>query len=260
MSSMEASSVRGSESGRVIGRIVELWRYPVKSMAAQSLTEAEVSWRGIAGDRRWAFVRPGMERSGFPWLTARELPDLFKYVPSFSAPKRPDSSPVMVKTPSGRELEVVDPELAAELGEGVRVIKQDRGVFDSAPLSLISTQTVAALGQLAGAELETLRFRPNLVIEANTEANIEANTEASSDYPEDAWVSASLQIGGMVMRIDERDSRCVMVNTHPTTTEKNPAVLRAIAGHRQARLGVYGSVVREGKVTVGDAVMLLQGR
>lgn len=242
-------------SGRVIGKIVELWRYPVKSMAAESLTEAAVSWQGIAGDRRWAFVRPGMERSGFPWLTAREKPGLFLYVPSFSAPKRPDSSPVMVKTPSGRELEVVDPELAAELGEGVRVIKQDRGVFDSAPLSLISTQAVAALGQLAGAELEALRFRPNLVIEVSSDA-----IEAGGEYPEDGWIGVSLQIGGMVMRLDERDSRCVMVNVHPTTTEKNPAVLRAIAGHRQARLGVYGSVVREGKVAVGDAVTILQGR
>lgn len=259
MNSMDTSAMRDPERGRVIGKIVELWRYPVKSMAAEALTEAAVSWRGIAGDRRWAFVRPGMERSGFPWLTAREQPGLFHYVPSFSAPKRPDSSPVMVRTPSGRELEVVDPELAAELGEGVRVIKQDRGVFDSAPLSLISTQAVAALGQLAGAELEALRFRPNLVIEASVEASDDAAIGAS-EYPEDAWVGASLQIGEMVMRIDERDSRCVMVNVHPTTIEKNPAVLRAIAGHRQARLGVYGSVVREGKVAVGDTVMILRGR
>ena len=36
-----------------VGRVVGLWRYPVKSMAAEPLTEVEVGWHGLAGDRRW---------------------------------------------------------------------------------------------------------------------------------------------------------------------------------------------------------------
>ena len=63
-------------SGRELGRIVGLWRYPVKSMAAEPLDEVEVSWHGLAGDRRWAFVRDGIVRSGFPWLTIRERPEM----------------------------------------------------------------------------------------------------------------------------------------------------------------------------------------
>ncbi|MGH2893554.1 MAG: MOSC N-terminal beta barrel domain-containing protein, partial [Solirubrobacteraceae bacterium] len=56
-----------------VGTLVGVWRYPVKSMAAEALTQAEVGWHGIVGDRRWAFIRPHMERSGFPWLTLREV-------------------------------------------------------------------------------------------------------------------------------------------------------------------------------------------
>ncbi len=41
----------------VVGRVVALWRYPVKSMAGEELDGAEVSWHGLAGDRRWAFIR-----------------------------------------------------------------------------------------------------------------------------------------------------------------------------------------------------------
>jgi hypothetical protein len=37
--------------------------------------------------------------------------------------------------------------------KGARVIKQDRGVFDTFPLSVITTQTVASLGTLSGVEL-----------------------------------------------------------------------------------------------------------
>lgn len=78
-----------------------LWRYPVKSMAAEALTEAEVSWHGVAGDRRWAFVRAGQSRNGFPWLTMRQRPDLCRYRPSLTDPDRPDVSPTVVRTPPG---------------------------------------------------------------------------------------------------------------------------------------------------------------
>src|SRR6185437_11765976 len=145
----------------VVGRVVSLFRYPVKSMAAQVLDEVDVSWAGLAGDRRWAFIQAGHECSGFPWLTVRELPLMWKYRPSFVDPLRPDKSPTMVRTPAGSEFDVVDPELAAELGPGVRVIKQERGVFDAFPLSLISTRTVADLGETVGDDLDPMRFRPN---------------------------------------------------------------------------------------------------
>jgi len=40
-----------------VGRVVRLLRYPVKSMAAEVLTETHVTWNGLSGDRRWAFIR-----------------------------------------------------------------------------------------------------------------------------------------------------------------------------------------------------------
>jgi uncharacterized protein YcbX len=230
----------------VVGRVTAIWRYPVKSMAAQRLESVDVSWNGLAGDRRWAFVRDGMTRSGFPWLTIRERPDLGHYRPTFVEPDRPDGSPTMVRTPSGRALDVVDPALAEELGSGVRVLKQDRGVFDTLPLSLVTTRTIAALSALVGADLDVLRFRPNLLVEPLDDA----------PFPEDAWVGRVLRVGALRLRVDKRDQRCVMVNVDPVTTRRDPAVLRAIAQHRQACLGVYGSTVRPGRVAVGDPVLL----
>src|SRR4051794_35528539 len=151
-----------SASGeQVVGRVAALWRYPVKSMAGEALSDVEVAWHGLAGDRRWAFVREGLERSGFPWLTIRERADMWHYEPSFEDPARPDASKTIVTTPAGRRLDVVDPELATELGHGAHVIKQNRGVFDSMPLSLITTQTVARVDEWLGVLLEAKAFRPN---------------------------------------------------------------------------------------------------
>ncbi len=228
------------------GRVTSLFRYPVKSMAAEPLESVDVGWYGFAGDRRWAFVREGTERSGFPWLTIRERPEMWHYAPHFIDADKPDSSVTMVRTPSGDDLDVVSGELAAELGHGARVIKQGRGIFDAFPLSLITTETVSRLGSMAGADLDIRRFRPNLVVDAAGDAA----------FTEDEWVGCVIHMGAMAMRVDKRDKRCVLINVDPETSAKNPAVLRAVAQERDAHLGVYGSVVKPGRMTVGDAVLV----
>jgi uncharacterized protein len=239
--------MRDRENGRPMGRVVGLWRYPVKSMAAEPLTEVAVSWHGFAGDRRWAFVRDGVRQSGFPWLTLRERADLNHYHPSFVDPAQPDKSPTIVRTPLGVDLDVTDPALAAELWpQGARVIKQDRGVFDTFPLSLITSQTVARLGEMVGARLEIQRFRPNILVEAATDA----------PFQEDDWVGSVLHIGGMAMRVDKRDGRCAVITIDPVSTERNPAILRTVARDRQGCLGVYGSTVTPGSVALNDPVLI----
>jgi uncharacterized protein YcbX len=234
-------------NGRQVGRVVGLWRYPVKSMAAEALAEVEVSWHGLAGDRRWAFIRNGVTQSGFPWLTLRERGEMSFYHPSFVDPARPDKSPTVVRTPSGALFDVADPALGAELSpDGARAIKQDRGIFDTFPLSLITTQTIARLGETVGVRLDVQRFRPNLLVEAAEE----------SPFAEDGWVGCVLRIGGLRMRVDKRDGRCAVITIDPATTERDPAILRAVAQERQGCLGVYGSIVEPGRVTRNDPVLL----
>jgi uncharacterized protein YcbX len=233
-------------SASPVGRVTALYRYPVKSMAPEPLDSVEVSWHGLAGDRRWAFIRDGQVRSDFPWLTARERADLLHHEPSFTSPESPDSSPTIVRTPGGTEYDVTDPALAALFGDGVRLIKQNRGVFDTMPLSLITTQTIGALTRLAGRDLDVQRFRPNLVVDVGVDA----------DFPEDTWVGSVIAAGGLRMRVDQRDERCVMVNIDPVTTERDARVLRTIARQRSACLGVYGTTVQPGTVAVGDLVTI----
>ncbi|MEP6506766.1 MAG: MOSC domain-containing protein, partial [Gemmatimonadales bacterium] len=201
---------------------------------------------GLAGDRRWAFLQESLVRSGFPWMTIRECPNMWRYEPYFLDPDRPELSITLVRTPSGDELDVVDLSLAEELGKGVRVLKQSRGIFDTLPLSLISTRTVDAIAHLSGAPIDVRRFRPNFLVEPIDDV----------DFIEDEWVGADLKIGAMTMRVDKRDKRCVIVNVDPDTTERDPSVLRMIAQERQACLGVYGTTVGPGRVSVGDPVMI----
>lgn len=230
-----------------VGRIIGLWRYPVKSMGPEVLSEAQVSWDGLKGDRRWAFIRNDMQRSGFPWFTLRQRHNMNQYVPSFTDPSKPDTSPTVVKTPAGDVLDVTDPRLSAELcEEGVSLIRQSRGIFDTFPLSLITTQTIAQLGETVGDELDVQRFRPNILVEAADD----------KPFPEDAWVGKVLRFGDVRMRVDKRDGRCLVITIDPGTSERNPAVLRTVAKDRQGCLGVYGTTVQPGCVKLNDAVLL----
>ena len=43
-------------TGQVVGSVAELWRFPVKSMRGERLFEAEVTERGVLGDRAYALV------------------------------------------------------------------------------------------------------------------------------------------------------------------------------------------------------------
>ena len=201
-----------------VGVVAKLWRYPVKSMAGEALSSVEVGWHGLEGDRRWAFLRDDVPRSGFPWLTIRQIPELLLYRPRIAGSK------VLVTTPAGEEVDVVELELG-------RALKLDRGTFDTAPLSLTTTASVGAY--------DVRRFRPNFLIE--------------SEHDEADWLGRVLEIGGLRLSVTERDDRCVVVNVDPDTAERDPAVLKAVA----PSFGIYGTPVREGRVAVGDPVLLI---
>jgi len=228
-----------------VGIVSGLWRYPVKSMAGEGLARTDLSWAGLAGDRRWAFVRPDSQGSGFPWHTIREFPEMSSYVAMLSEPGRPDRSRVLVRTPDGR-YDVTDPRLADELGPGLRVMRLDRGAFDAMPVSVISDSTVSALCTLAHVPGDELRFRPNVVV----------TLDSGAPFEEDDWVGSAVRIGAAVVRIDRRDSRCIIVNVDPASGLPDSHLLKVIGTTRQARAGVYGTTVRPGLIRVGDPVVV----
>lgn len=236
-----------NDQGRTVGRVVGLWRYPVKSMGTETLERVDVSWFGLAGDRRWAFVRDDAGQSDFPWLTIRQRSDMQRYLPAFAEPDRPDKSPTTVRTPAGRVYAVSDPELGDELyPSGARAIKQQRGIFDTFPVSIITTQTIANLGVAVGTRLDVQRFRPNFLVEADDAA----------PFPEDHWVGCTLRIGSLRLRVDKRDGRCAVITVDPVTAKRNPEILRTVVEERQGCLGIYGTTVEPGTVSRNDSVIV----
>src|SRR5205823_4919543 len=55
---MQTDAVHKTSEQVETGSVVGLWRYPVKSMMGEELNAAEVTERGLVGDRRYALVDP----------------------------------------------------------------------------------------------------------------------------------------------------------------------------------------------------------
>src|SRR5215211_5227733 len=98
-----------------IGHVEALFRYPVKSMAGERLETATLGWHGLEGDRRLALRRTN-DRSGFPWLSASQLPALLRCVPHGLEDAADQALPTYVRTPDGEQMSVLGEDLAAEVG------------------------------------------------------------------------------------------------------------------------------------------------
>lgn len=228
-----------------IGRVCELAKYPVKSMAGTLLDSADLGLHGIEGDRRFAFRRLG-DGGGFPFLTAGRFPELLTYQPVG------EPLPTHVRTPSGAEWEIRSDELRDEIarrsGHAVELMMFKHGIFDDGTLSIISATTIDAICSEAGVETDRRRMRMNVVLE----------TGGMAPFGEDAWVGATLVIGDAVVSVTARDERCAMVNMHPDTGTQDPRVMKVVVRRNGNYAGVYATVVRAGTIRVGQTVHLVR--
>jgi len=235
-----------------IGDVEALFRYPVKSMRGEPLETADLGWHGLDGDRRLALRRVD-DRGGFPWLTASRLPELVLFTPERRGPAADGHLPTHVRTPEGQELPLFGPELADEVGRRhgapVEMTHLNRGIFDEASISVITSTTIAEIGRLAGLPTDVRRFRPNLLI-----ASVR-----SVPFEEDEWVGGVLSFGessdAPAIAITNRDERCSMVNFDPDSARPAAEVLKAIVRARDNKAGVYAAVMRRGRVAVGQPVL-----
>jgi uncharacterized protein YcbX len=234
-----------------VGHVEALFRYPVKSMGGEPLEIAELGWHGLDGDRRLAFRRVE-ERGGFPWLTAGKLPELILYAPQRRGPSVHEALPTHVRTPEGDELDLFGPELAAEVGRRhgapLEMMHLSRGIFDEASVSVITSATVGEIGTLAAQPPDVRRFRPNVLI-----ASLR-----SVAFEEDDWLGGVLSFGenseAAAIAITNRDERCSMVNLDPGSARRTPDILKAIVRARDNKAGVYATVMRRGRLAVGQPV------
>ena len=235
----------------VIGHVEAIFRYPVKSMGGERLEVAELGWHGLEGDRRLAFRRMD-DRSGFPWLSASQLPDLLLFAPCRRENDAQSELPTHVRTPDGEEMSVFGEDLATEVGRrygaSVQMMQMRYGIFDEASISVIASDTVREIGRLAGRSLDLRRFRPNVVV----------RLLRSGAFHEDEWLGGVLAFGegedAPAITVTTRDLRCSMVNLDPDSARPAAEVMKAVVRANENNAGIYCAVTRIGRLAVGQTI------
>ena len=229
------------------GFVSRLWRYPVKSMLGEECRCVELDGRGVSGDRLFAIRdADGRFGSGKSTRRFRHIEGLFGFRASYSA-HWPD-----IAFPDGRRMRGDDPgihdALSGALGIPVTLAREERvSHLDAGPVHLVSTSALAWLGsQLPDGRADERRFRPNIVV-----------ATPGVGQSELSWLGNTLRIGADVrLRVMAPTERCRMTTLAQDDLPMDPRILRCIAENADSYFGVYAEVLKPGRVSFGDAVVL----
>jgi MOSC domain-containing protein len=232
------------------GRVTELHRWPVKSMAGQPVDALELDERGAAGDRAHALFD---EFKGAPRrLTVRQIPRLLLWHAGYDgANVTPAEVPFPELTaPDGRRFDWRDPELPhaleQDLGRPV-ALKRDLGLMqDLGHTLLVTTQaTLDAVRAELGSDLDLRRFRTNAHVVLDAPA-----------YSEEEWEGSELTIGDATFRLLHPCERCVIPTRDPDTAQKFPELLRWLTREHRGLFGMNARPLNAARIAIGDAVSL----
>jgi uncharacterized protein YcbX len=269
------------------GSVGALWRYPVKSMLGEELNAAEITPRGLLGDRQFAVVDAATGkvagaknprkwgnfldfRAAYvePPQPGSELPAVRLTLPSGTSLTSSQADlPKILSAALGREVTFAEAQQAGEspgptaeeywpdvegleLNDAVTDFDLPAGTFfDVAVVHLLTTATMDRLRTLhPEGRFEVRRFRPNIVVSSGPDAQ---------GFPEDDWIGHTVSIGDRVrLRITGACSRCVMTTLPQGDLPKDSGILRTAAQHNNVNVGVYAEVIASGPICRGDPVTL----
>jgi MOSC domain-containing protein len=225
-------------------RVVDIWRFPVKSFGGEQLDRAEIGEFGIAGDRQWAVRNLGTGKM----LTARREPKLL-----FASARVRDDGDVAITLPDDHD------DLSTWLGYDVELVRAEagvsgtfenpldferdenwmewtgpEGVFHDSKRRRVSLVSTATLG-----DWDRRRFRTNVIVDG---------------AGEDDFVGGRIRIGTVELDVNNHIDRCVMTTRPQPGLVRDLDVLRTINKQRGGNLAIGCLVLTPGTIAVGDEV------
>ncbi|MGH3150774.1 MAG: MOSC domain-containing protein [Streptosporangiaceae bacterium] len=278
----------------MLGTVTTLRRYPVKSMLGETVEASDVTFTGLARDRRLAVVSRTTGK-----IASAKFPRLWRDLLTLSAAAGeagsdgdvritlPEGKTVLSSAadidgilsdligepvtltatpPPGASLDRAVPEAVLRDGVDAQVPSElmeiggggPPGTFvDFAPLHLLTTSTLDRIAQLSPRGTSDLeRYRPNIVIRTT-----------APGFTENGWLDRNLRIGeDIVVRVIARTPRCAIPTLAHGALPRDTDALRVLARHNRVEpldsldpepcAGVYAQVLRPGHIRTGDPVRL----
>src|SRR6266699_4273700 len=283
-----------SDSTQMAGKLVTLWRYPIKSMIGEELNATDVTTRGLLGDRAYALVDQATSKVASA-KNPSKWPHLFDFRAAFVVPPRPGMPlpGVQITLPDGtvltNEQSDINQFLSQALHREVTLDAAERGQEEVIESSSLNPWTANA--EEYWPDMEGLDFRDTVtdfalpvgtffdcaVVHLLTTATLDRLGElyprgrfevrrfrpnivvqpasGGTGFIENSWVGHTLAIGDEVrLSVTRPCGRCVMTTLPQGDLPRDPDILRTAAQHNHVQVGVYAAVVRGGTIRRGDSV------
>lgn len=243
-----------------VGKVVELWRYPVSSMAGELCQTLELTPEGVHGERQLGLVdRATGEIADF--LRDRR----FEKVVFLSSRLEADGS-VQIRLPDGDWIDAPSETASKALTDFMGFPVEIRPYRDApgfgwyagpyavnryrpSALHLLTTASMARLKALhPEGNPDRRRFRPNVVVEM---------AEVEGVFPESQWLDREIMLGAIPMTISAPTRRCGFTVVEQQGLASDPNILRHLVRNNQHNMGVYCSLETSGTITIGDAMALV---
>jgi uncharacterized protein YcbX len=249
-------------------RIEHLYRFPVKGLTAEALEQAEVVEGGaIPWDRAFALAQgdAGFNPAAPEWLPKYNFMCLMKNEriaalrshfderSGVLSVRAPDGSGISENALSAEGRQNIAAYLTAFLGEEARGQPQFHhlpgfvfGDQRSPVISLINLESLRDYEAKIGERRHRRRFRANVWF------------NGAPPWSELEWVGKTIQLGGALLRVTRRTTRCPATQVNPETALRDAdpqAELRRLYGHTD--LGIHAEVIEGGRFAMGDGVEVL---
>jgi uncharacterized protein YcbX len=273
--------------------VLNIYRYPVKSMMGEALSEAAMGESGIAGDRGWAVrdEKRGGIRGG------KKIPQLMQLTAQSGAAApliiAPDGDSASASAEGINEWlsdklnhpVTLWPLLPAEQLDHYRRGAPDTEDFEQELRAVFGRLPDEPLPDLTGFE-ELLEFEspPGTYFDAfslsiMSQQSLATMNQLDGDslfdvrrfrpnllvdipdsdhpFPEQAWVGKTLSIGSVKLKIEMTCPRCSMTTHGFDDLPQDAQIMRKLVANSAGNLGIYASILEAGTVSSGDFVSMI---
>lgn len=278
----------------MVGKVVTLWRYPIKSMMGEEINSTAVTTWGLLGDRVYALIDQATTKVASA-KNPRKWPNLFDYRVAFVVPPHPRMPlpTVRITLPDGMILTNEQSDLNQVLSQalGREVILQTAECGQKEIPASSSPTRLSALAEAYWPDMEGLDVRNTVTVFALPEGTffdcatvhllttatldrlrelyptgrfevrrfrpniVVQNENEVSDFVENTWIGHMLAIGDEVrLAITGPCSRCVMTTLPQGDLPSDPGILRTAARHNKVNVGVYAAVLAGGTIRREDPI------
>jgi uncharacterized protein YcbX len=244
-----------------LGRVAEVWRYPVNGLQGENLTASVVLTTGISGDHLYAIrdtrTNKVLDPKSYPFSWGESLgkPAMLELSAKLSG--EPEGEHEVSIAASGRTIcTTKDPEMnrliSAALGDSLELVRYPRfaesRVRSGRALHLLTTASLARMSRLyPGGDFNPRRFRPNIIV---------ATEDDADGCVEEGWVGKDISLGGIRLHVEKPNMRCKVTTMRQPGIREDPRILETIQRENGSNLGVLCTALIEGSLRVGDSVAL----